>query len=67
MCVVTDDMYYDLYKSLIEWGVRNFGISGEYIKDVFTSDANGFDMTIQADRDVLGITDDQILVFDVKD
>lgn len=67
VCTVTEDMYFDLYKSLIEWGVRRFGISGEYIKEVSTTDANGFDLMIQADRDILGITDDQIVVFDVKD
>lgn len=66
-CPITDEMYFDLYKSLVEWGVRTFGISGEYIKEISTTDANGFDLMIQADRDILGISDQQIVIFDVKD
>ena len=66
-CHITDEMYFDLYKSLVEWGVRRFGISGEYIREISTTDANGFDLMIQADRDILGISDQQIVVFDVKD
>ena len=60
-------MYTSLYLSLVEWGVRRFGISGEYIKEISTTDQNGFHLVVHSDRDVLGIKEDQTITFDIRD
>ena len=60
-------MYSNLFNSLLEWGVRRFGISGEYIKEISTTDQNGFHLVVHSDRDVLGIKEDQPIVFDIRD